>query len=269
MSYSGFNMMGVVDDKEMQKSLRELAILQKKDVNEITRQWAGTLGRYLAVWTKPFTGNFELGKQSRMVMEGNVTKGIGYVYKDIRTLFAKIKGKNALLDNGGKVKAAPIIRRLMTEGRHEDAENVLQNIPGFKEYKMMMFDGGKIHRGSRGVKSKIQHNVIVDSLKLREYINKKRKMVGFTKAAWINAATQVTGKTPSRVGRWISKHTTSPGFGSFSVQGPIGKATLSSRLPWASDTLNESTAFREFSQNFTAAIGKAIDYHLKKEQRKK
>lgn len=269
MSYSAFNMMAVVDDKEMQKSLRELAVLQKKDVNDITRQWAGTLGRYLAVWTKPLTGNLQLGKDSRVVAERNVTKGINWVYMDIAVAFKRLKGKRALLENGKSFNASPSIRRLIAEGRHEDAEKIMQNVPGFDSYNLMMFDGGRIHRNTRGKKGKRQNNVIVDSPKLREYINKKRKMVGFTKAAWINAATQVTGKTPSRVGKWVSKHTNSPARGAFSIEGPIGKATLSSALPWASDTLSESNAFREFSQNFKAAIEKAIDYHLKKEQRKK
>lgn len=256
----------IVHDKEMQVSLRNLAILQKKDVNEITRKWGGTMGRYLAVWTKPMTGNaYNTGADARISALNQVTRAINHSYMDVRSLYKKLKGK----DGTKRKKMVRIIAGMIRRGEDKKAEEILHKIPFFKTYRFNKFDDGKRHKQVRRGGKMNDVYVVTDHKKLSEYIKKKREMVGFTKAAWINAARQVTGKTPASVGKWVSKHTNSPGFGSFTIQGPIGMATLSSRLPWASDTLNESLAFKELQINLRSSLQHALDYHLKKEQRKK
>lgn len=270
MSYSGFNMMGVVDDKEMQKSLRELAIFQKKDVNEITQQWAGTLGRYLASWTKPIPGSLKLDKKSEWKAVAGIEKGIRWVYQPKEMFFRQNRNVKLPNQKGREINAMAWIKRLLKAGKTTEASDVLKRINNYENAEFITFDGGKAHKKSRAENGQVrERKIILDSPKLKNYIAKKRKMAGFTKAAWINAAFQITGKVPPKVGKWVHRHTASPGRGTFSIQGPIGKATLSSRLPWASDTLSEANAFREFSESFRQAMDKAIDYHLKKEQRKK
>ena len=270
MSYSGFNMMGVVDDKEMQKSLRELAIFQKKDVNEITQQWAGTLGRYLASWTKPMAGSLKIDKKSEWKAVAGIEKGIRWVYQPKEMFFQRNRNVKLPNQKGREINAVAWIKRLLKKGEQTEASMVARRINEYQNATFSNFDGGKAHKKSRLDKTQERERIIVlDSPNLKKYIAKKRKMAGFTKAAWINAAFQITGKVPPKVGKWVHQHTASPGRGTFSIQGPIGKATLSSRLPWASDTIYEDRAFLEFSASFRQAMDKAIDYHLKKEQRKK
>ncbi len=269
---------GDVYAADMQKSLRTLAELTKKDVNQLVKDRAPTMARYLASWTMP-VANF--GKNAEGIPDGEslaarnlgqaaVSRDIGRVYMDVRGLMAQLKGKRISSESGKGVSATTLLSKLIKQGDNDRAEKIVRTVPGFAHIEIQNFDDGKRHKEKRSqgrVHKSTKPVVIADSPKLREYIKKKREQVGFTKAAWITAGRMAGGKNGLRA-KWITKHN-APAHGAFKMIGAIGEAVLSSRVPWIDKKLNETGAMEAFDRSFRKEIDTATRKILEREQRKK
>lgn len=269
---------GDVYAADMQKSLRTLAELTKKDVNQLVKDRAPTMARYLASWTMP-VANF--GKNAEGIPDGEslaarnlgqsaVSRDIGRVYMDVSGLMAQLKGKRISSESGKGVSATTLISKLIKQGDNDKAEKIVRTVPGFAHIEIQNFDGGKRHKEKRNqgrVHKSTKPVVIADSPKLREYIKHKREQVGFTKSAWITAGRMAGGKNGLRA-KWITKHN-APAHGAFKVIGAIGEAALSSRVPWVDKKLNETGAMEAFDRSFRKEIDTATKKILAREQRKK
>ena len=275
---SDFQIRGDVYAADMQKSLRTLAELTKKDVHQLVKDRAPTMARYLASWTMPVAN---MGKNAegnpdgesltaRNLGQSAVSRDIGRVYMDVRGLMAQLKGKRVSSDSGKGVAASTLLSKMIKQGDNDRAEKIVRTVPGFAHIEIQNFDDGKRHREKRR-QGRVHKNtrpvVIADSQKLREYIKNKREQVGFTKSAWITAGRMAGGKNGLRA-KWITKHN-APAHGAFKMIGAIGEAVLSSRVPWIDKKLNESGAMEAFDRSFRREIDTATKKILEQEQRKK
>lgn len=275
---SDLQVRGDVYAADMQKSLRTLAELTKKDVNQLVKDRAPTMARYLASWTMP-VANFGKNAEgnpdgeslaARNLGQSAVSRDIGRVYMDVRGLMAQLKGKRISSESGKGVSATTLISKLINQGDNDRAEKIVRTVPGFAHIEIQNFDDGKRHKEKRSqgrVHKSTKPVVIADSSKLREYIKKKREQVGFTKSAWITAGRMAGGKNGLRA-KWITKHN-APAHGAFKMLGAIGEAVLSSRVPWVDRNLAESQAMEAFDRSFRKEIDTATRKILEREQRKK
>lgn len=272
-----FEIRGDVYAEDMQKSLRNLAMLTKKDVNQLVHDRASTMARYLASWTIPVAGMDSgdvqngLGAESRKMGQARVSKDIGRVYVDTKAMFKALRGKKATSKKGKQYSVSGIVRRLLTEGNNEKAQSVLRRVSSFRSEEIITFDDGRRHKAARNngrVPNSHRPVIVADSEKLRAYIKAKREKVGFTKAAWNNAGRMANGKNGVNA-VWVRKHTDAPAAGRFQIIGAIGEAMLSSRVPWISKKFNEAGAMESFDRSFKKEIVNATQKILEKEQRKK
>ena len=271
---SDFQIRGDVYAADMQKSLRTLAELTKKDVHQLVKDRAPTMARYLASWTMPVAN---MGKNpdgesltARNLGQSAVSRDIGRVYMDVRGLMAQLKGKRVSSESGKGVAASTLLSKMIKQGDNDRAEKIVRTVPGFAHIEIQNFDDGKRHKEKRR-QGRVHKNtrpvVIADSQKLREYIKNKREQVGFTKSAWITAGRMAGGKNGLRA-KWITKHN-APAHGAFKMIGAIGEAVLSSRVPWIDKKLNESGAMEAFDRSFNKEIQTATSKIIAREQRKK
>ena len=273
-----FQIRGDVYAADMQKSLRTLAELTKKDVHQLVKDRAPTMARYLASWTMPVAN---MGKNAegnpdgesltaRNLGQSAVSRDIGRVYMDVRGLMAQLKGKRVSSESGKGVAASTLLSKMIKQGDNDRAEKIVRTVPGFAHIEIKNFDDGKRHKEKRR-QGRVHKNtkpvVIADSQKLREYIKNKREQVGFTKSAWITAGRMAGGKNGLRA-KWITKHN-APAHGAFKMIGAIGEAVLSSRVPWIDKKLNESGAMEAFDRSFKKEIQTATSKIIALEQRKK
>ncbi len=277
-----FQIRGDVYAADMQKSLRTLAQLTKKDVHQLVKDRAPTMARYLASWTMPVAN---MGKNAegnpdgesltaRNLGQSAVSRDIGRVYMDAGKLSRILKGKKTP-ENKGSVSISSLFYRFLKEGRIDRAQKIIRTQPEFASVEVIPWDGGKWHKtnryqgGSYGgrVRKNARQKIVADSQKLREYIRHKRDQVGFTKSAWITAGRMAGGKNGLRA-KWITKHN-APARGAFKVIGTIGEAMLSSRVPWVDKKMNESGAMEAFDRSFRREIDIATNKIIEREQRKK
>ena len=274
---SDFQIRGDVYAADMQKSLRTLAELTKKDVHQLVKDRAPTMARYLASWTMPVAN---MGKNAegnpdgeslaaRNLGQSAVSRDIGRVYLGQGKLKSLLKGKRTPKEKGN-VSISSLFTRFVIEGRLDRAQKIIRTQPEFASVDVITWDGGKRHKEKRR-QGRVHKNtrpvVIADSQKLREYIKNKREQVGFTKSAWITAGRMAGGKNGLRA-KWITKHN-APAHGAFKMIGAIGEAVLSSRVPWIDKKLNESGAMEAFDRSFKKEIQTATSKIIAREQRKK
>jgi hypothetical protein len=273
---------GDVYAADMQKSLRTLAELTKKDVNQLVKDRAPTMARYLASWTMP-VANFGKNAEgnpdgeslaARNLGQSAVSRDIGRVYLGPEKLKSFLKGKRTPKEKGG-VSISSLFTRFVSEGRLDRAQKIIRTQAEFASVDVIPWDGGKWHKSNRytggsyggRVRKNARQKIVADSQKLREYVRQKREQVGFTKSAWITAGRMAGGKNGLRA-KWITKHN-APAHGAFKMIGAIGEAVLSSRVPWIDKKLNETGAMEAFDRSFRKEIDTATRKILEREQRKK
>jgi len=270
---------GDVYAADMQKSLRTLAELTKKDVNQLVKDRAPTMARYLASWTMPvanFGKNAEGdpdGESSEALKLGQaaVSRDIGRVYLGANKLKNILVGRKTPPEKGS-VAISSLFSRFVKEGRLDRAQKIIRTVPGYASIDVITWDSGKWHKswryrgGSHGgrVRENARQKIVTNVDKLKAYTKNKRGQVGFTKSAWIRAGFMAGGKLGLK-SKWITKHF-SPAYGAFKVIGAIGESILSSRVSWVDKKLDDRRAMEAFDRNFMKEIQKATEKILAKQQ---
>lgn len=271
---------GDVYADDMIAGIRRLAQVTKKTAAEIVREQSSTMARYLAEGTMPVaginTGNPNGGGQAAKKMgEAATARDIMKVYAEPGYILKSLKN-GALEPQGEKVNAKWVRSEIVAAQMSGDAERAqfaLRFIPEFRHSKIIMFDGGKLHREKRkngAVKKQGDKALVLNPKQLKEYIKAKQKLVGFTKAAWINAGRQVNpaGKFTA-VNVWIKRHMNAPANGIFQRFFEFAEARLTSAVPWAEFKIDDRRAMESFDRNMMKSINDALAKLAAKEQAKK
>lgn len=269
---SNLEIRGDVYAEDIKKSLNELGRLTNKTAAQIIQDRAPMMARYLAEWTMPVagikTGQPDGGSiEAKRLGESAVLRDINRVYLDARKIINSLKQMHNAKTGESMARA---FTKAAKDGDVPQAQQILRRTSRFAGLEVMLFDDGKKHeaakRNGRVPKNK-RPDVVLDPKNLKAYIDRKRKLVGWTKAAWINAGKQVSTKT-GRVGKWITRHTAAPASGHFIKTLTSAESRLTSGVPWVSKKIDDRRAMEAFDRSMKQSITKAIDYIAQKQQRK-
>jgi hypothetical protein len=269
---SDLQIRGDVYADDIKRSLNELAKATNKTAAQIIQDRAPMMARYLAEWTMPVAG-IKTGQpdgggiDAKRLGESAVLRDINRVYLDARKIINSLKQMHAGKTGESMARA---FTKAAKAGDVPQAQQILRRTSKFAGLEVMLFDDGKKHeaakRNGRVTKGN-KPDVVLNPKELQAYITKKRKLVGWTKAAWINAGKQVSGKT-GRVGKWITRHTDAPANGQFIKTLTSAESKLTSGVPWVSQKIDDRRAMEAFDQSMRQSLTKALDYIAQKQQRK-
>ncbi len=120
----------------------------------------------------------------------------------------------------------------------------------------------KANRNDRGqVKIKKPAQVVTGDKPRDRYIAKKQRMVGYAKAAWINAAKAIGGRVRGAA-QWVTRHKTSPGT-AIVREGDKPSVTLTNHLDYAEAATTAETVSLAL-ENAQARLRKALATSLRK-----
>jgi len=268
---------GDVYAEDMRRSIEQLAKATKKTATQVILDQTNTMARYLAEWTMPVAGmkkgdvgaTVDGGGQDAKKLQENA------IAEDIRRAYmspAKVFEAFASLAEGNSLKKA--FTKATKAGDVNEATRIVKLVPSMKGLEVMMWDDGKHHQSKRMKKYNGRINrgtrpmVVTRIGELKKYIEKQQKMAGYTKAGWINAGRQVTGKHGSKIQKWIWRHTGAPAVGTFKSDGVKSEARLTNNVPWVSKKIDDGRAMEAFDRSMKQSLGKALDAIAKREARK-
>jgi hypothetical protein len=268
---SDLQIRGDVYAEDIKRSLNELAKATNKTAAQIIQERAPMMARYLAEWTMPVagirTGEPDGGSiEAKRLGESAVLRDIRRVYIDARQIVNSLKQMHAGKTGEAMARA---FTKASKAGDVAQAQQIIRRTSKFSGLEVMLFDDGKKHEAAKRngrVPKGNKPDVVLDPKNLQSYINKKRKLVGWTKAAWINAGRHVSGKT-GRVGKWITRHTAAPANGQFIKTLTGAESRLTSGVPWVSKKIDDRRAMEAFDKSMRQSLTKALDYIAQKQQR--
>jgi hypothetical protein len=141
-----------------------------------------------------------------------------------------------------------------------DARKVLGQSPGgsasateaYAHVQAYRNKSGRVSSGQRGRRGRLDPRVLwVTPEAFAEATARRQAMVGWGKAAWAKAATELGAKPPQA---WIRRHTAAKGYADLSrkITGP--SLTIGSRTSYASDLFNSSMQARAIRNGTKNAI---------------
>jgi len=208
------------------------------------------------------------GKDAERLGMNAVSRDIGRVYMDTKKLAGALKGRKIAPERPKSAAVSTVFTRMIKEGRIDRAQKVIRTVPQFASFEVIFFDGGKLHK-QRQKNGRVHKNykpkIVVDSPKLREYVEKQRAKVGWTKGAWINAAKQIPGSKQGRVNKWITKHNAAPSQGFFKMYGKA-ESKLTNNVDWIPKKIDDRRAMEAFDRRFKEDIDTRIQEILAKQQ---
>ena len=243
------------DGGKMDQMLVNLAAIIGKPIGTIIKDRAVMMGRYLAEITPPVVqhigplregeqGRFDGGSlNARNLQRFAIRRDIKRTYIGARAIFKRINDSNGAT---GKA-AAKAFWHATKHGQLQQAKDILRQ-SGIKESStpVIQFDGGAEHRRGRTRQGRVNKgrnaSIVLDVKALADYTKKIEKRAGWTKAAWINAASQVSTVGMSRVKGWIKVHTSSPGSGVDRTSNTAFPAVyLTNAVPWIDRCVSAKT----------------------------
>jgi hypothetical protein len=181
-----------VDVSALQRSINRMALEVGKSMPSLLKQ----NGRLLA-WNLAFNTRtarmFGLTKAVQKAMDDKVTKAISATFISSKKVYQEI----AQIEK----KAANGFAKLIKRGEYEKAKDIIDEmVPKYKG-----IDLGPMPQGLEG-NSRDRHDtfIVTEQKPLKEYIAKRLKMVGWGKAGWISAGSQLGNV--SKVPAWVTRH---------------------------------------------------------------
>ena len=273
------------DGGKMDQMLVNLAAILGKPIGQIIKERAVMMGRYLAEITPPVVqqigplmegqeGQFDGGSlNARNLQRFAIRRDIKRTYIGARAIFKRLNDSNGAT---GKA-AAKAFWHAAKHGQLHEAKDILRK-SGIKESSMpiIQFDGGAEHRRGRTRQGRVNkgrsQTIVLDTKALSEYTKKIEKRGGWTKAAWINAASQVSTVGMSRVKGWIKVHSSSPGTGEDRTSNTAFPAVyLTNAVPWVNVAVSAKTiasAERFFLNNLAKEVETQFSRIIKKSEGK-
>lgn len=190
-----------IETRELAAALKQLATATRKNFGEVVRQNARLVAWNLAHNTQPWGMKLDQKKTG----EAAVMRDIGKVFKPATAIFKELRASD--------VKLARAWYSLVKAGKYAEAERILTATDLLDRNADIGPIEDRHHRDSRGSRGRVHRHraaqIIPDSKELRAYQKKIAARVGFAKAGWITAGSQV-GKV-TKVPAWIKRHTAAPG----------------------------------------------------------
>jgi hypothetical protein len=268
---------GDVYADDMRRSIQELARATKKTAAQVIFEQTNTMARYLAEWTMPVAGMRKGGVGETVDGGGKDAKKLqeNAIAKDIRRAYmspAKVFEAFTSLAEGDSLKKA--FTKATKAGDTNEATRIVRLIPSMKGLEVMMWDGGKHHQAKRmkGYNGRVNQGtrpmVVPRAGDLNKYIKQQQKMAGYTKAGWINASWNITGRVPSKVNKWIWRHRNAPAVGTFKSDGVKSESRLTNNVPWVSKKIDDRRAMEAFDRSMRQSMFEALQAIAKRQQRK-
>lgn len=222
-------------DKATNK-IRAIGTVLQKPARELLEREARLVAISCAKSTQPYGtggGALDLGQKAVSADIYKVYTTPGKAFADISDADAA-KGFYKALRKGDIAKARQILSRTGNQLRSVLIGN---------------FDGGATHKSARNsttgrVSQKRPGMIVVDTSRLKAYIEQKKALVGFAKSAWVNIARKLGGtrglKETGDIGAtWISRQR-APGDVSYGGDDKSPTITLTSRVKYADRVLPEA-----------------------------
>lgn len=200
----GTQIIAEVDDG-LQRALIRLAEVTGKKLGAVVKQNTRLIAWNLAHNTQPYGMNLAAKKTG----ETAVARDVGNVYKSATVIFDLLKIENENLAKGWyrRVKA----------GAYGEAERMLREYTELRDRNAAIFEplDPDFHREARNRRGRVSRHraaqILPDGKHIKAYIKQRQQLVGFAKAGWITAGSQLGSIT--RVPAWITRHKgTAPGY---------------------------------------------------------
>lgn len=246
----------VFNDGKTDELLVKLSDIIGKPIAAIIKDRAVMLGRYLAEITPPVVklpGPLREGEQERFdggslaarnLQRFAIKRDLKRTYIGARAIFKQLNDQSA--GDVGKAMAKKFWKAIR-KSDIADARRILTwSGISAKSLTIGPWDDGARHRTLRNKSGRVNKNnapvIVIDPKALTEYTKKIEKRAGFTKAGWINAASQVSTVGMSRVKGWIKVHTSSPGSGVDRTSNTAFPAVyLTNAVPWIDRCVSAKT----------------------------
>ena len=187
----------VEQEKLQQAFLRYVAVTGKK-LGAVVKQNARLIAWNLMHNTQPYG----MDLAARKMGDAAVMRDIGNVYAPASAIYKQ------LLETGAK-KAAKSWYRLVKDGKFKEAEDILRKTT-IKDRNASISSplDPALHRGIRNSRGRVSRQrvaqIVPDGKEIKDYAKKRAALVGFGKAGWLTAASQLG--SISRVPAWITRH---------------------------------------------------------------
>lgn len=248
-----------VETASLNAAFARLAAATGKSFGSIVLQNARLIAWNLAHNTQPYGMTLAEKKTG----EAAVARDVGKVYRSAQSIFAEInrldeklaKAWYQLVKNGGYAHAEKLLRKLQIQDRNAPIFAPLD--PGF-------------HAAARDRRGRVARHrvaqIVPDAKDIKDYIRSKAQLVGFAKAGWISAGSQL-GKV-TRVPAWITRHVgKAPGHAVDNTKGTDPHATLTNNVRYIATVLPQAqiaAALRIQREKMLAAIEHALATDAKK-----
>lgn len=168
--------------------------------------------------------------------EAAVARDIGNVYKSAAAIFDLLKHEDE--------KLAKAWYKLVKDGGYGQAEKLLRTF-NIRDRNAAIFAplDPSFHDDSRNRRGRVSRHraaqIVPDAREIKNYIKQRQQMVGFGKAGWITAGSQL-GKV-TRVPAWITRHVgKAPGSAHDNTKDIDPHAILQNNVPYISSICGSS-----------------------------
>ena len=189
-----------ISSQDLINSLNKLKLATGKSTAQVLKQQARLVAVSLAYSTQPY------GDDGQPLGISAIKRDVSKVYGSPTTIYAQIKERDEAMAKGfygliekGKVKQA---QELLLAAQVVDSQTPIGS-----------FDGGEAHKASRNSVGRVSRRraalIVSNPDKIRTYIEKCVKLVGFAKGGWAACARQLGGVRG--IPGWVSRQKDSPG----------------------------------------------------------
>jgi hypothetical protein len=254
-----------IDTSELNRSLERLQAATKRDFGGIVRQVARLLAGNLIHDTQPYGTELAAKKQG----EGAVMRDIGKVFMTASQAYRQIQELDKKLAAGWY--------KAVKAGDFAKAEKMIEKstLP-FRNAEISATLDPQLHQSNRQGRGRVYRQrpaaILSDPKELKDYAKKVAQRVGFGKAGWASAASNIGNATMGRLGRipaWVTRHKgAAPGAAQDRSKGTDPSVMLTNQVRYASD-LRGMAASQAASQKIMAEKMIAyVEYVIAGEARK-
>ena len=244
-----------VDRVSWNTALRKFWAYSNKSVEEITRAQARLLAVELARQTQPFGDDTSAQQRGQRRVEGDISKV--FISQDKLNAWGLANYRRA----GGRL--FDWFTRALEKGNLVDAKTALDRMLG-KTLPVVAEVDPQFHQSQRNSRGRIgrkpKREVVAKSESVARYIESKKKLVGYGKSGWAQAARDLGGTRG--IPGWVSKNR-GPGYGQDNTRGPDKNVVLANDVPYASDIITDAqlnAAFRIQGEKMEKAVDHALAY---------
>jgi hypothetical protein len=266
-----------IDTSKLLKRMKRYEEVTGKEVAASLRRGARLLAVNLAASTPPF------GKDAtaRKLGERAVQNDIRRIYTPATPISTKYPTTQWSFQEQIQkflTKSPKLQKAILAAVKAADPERLKGIVSGLPTFSKLTFDHGvdrSVHARTRNAYGRVRkgwkgRNVVMNSLDLQFYIQRKQDLVGLTKAAWAACALDVRADVKdalSGIPAWVKRHV---GKVSHAVVDGSEKSLpiikLTSKVPWADKALRSADhkeAIRISREKFYKSLGIEIRMALK------